>query len=65
MVEQDRVVRIKEVVKLTGISRTSLYRAMAAGTFPRQVDIGMRATAWMLSDVQAWLASRRTAGSAA
>lgn len=59
MSEQDRVVRVKEVVGLTGISRTSLSRLVAAGTFPKQVDIGMRANAWMLSDVQAWLAARQ------
>ncbi|TAI63421.1 AlpA family transcriptional regulator [Bradyrhizobium sp. Leo170] len=62
MIESDRIVRIQEVVKITGLSRRSIYRAMVAGIFPKQVDVGMRAAAWMLSDVQAWLSSRQTAG---
>jgi prophage regulatory protein len=46
----------------TGLSRSSLYAMMEAGDFPRPIRIGKRAVAWPQSAVQAWLATRPTAG---
>jgi prophage regulatory protein len=46
----------------TGLSRSSLYAMMDAGEFPRPIRIGKRAVAWPQSTVEAWLATRPTAG---
>jgi prophage regulatory protein len=46
----------------TGLSRSSLYAMMEAGDFPRPIRIGKRAVAWPQNAVQAWLATRPTAG---
>jgi prophage regulatory protein len=46
----------------TGLSRSSLYAMMDAGEFPRPIRIGKRAVAWPQSAVEAWLATRPTAG---
>ena len=40
------------------LSRTSLYRMMAAGRFPRPVRLGSRAVAWRVAEVDEWLANR-------
>jgi prophage regulatory protein len=45
---------------ITGWSRSSLYRAVANGTFPEPVRIGLRAVAWRSDDVDTWLASLQT-----
>ena len=49
------LLRASEVMELAGISRSGLYRAIAAGTFPRPVKLGVRRVVWRLSDVQRWL----------
>jgi prophage regulatory protein len=53
--EPDRIVRIAEVLKRTGLTRSTLYRKVTAGTFPRNVRISTRCVGWRESDLQAWL----------
>ena len=53
----DRVIRLPEVMKLTGLGKTSIYRLLDEKRFPAQKKIpGVRAAAWMASDVEAYLA---------
>lgn len=56
--EQDRILRRKEVEMRTGLSRSALYQAMAAGRFPRPVRIGVRAVGWRQAAISDWLDSR-------
>lgn len=55
----DRALRLPEVVQITGRSRTMIYEDAKAGRFPKGFLIGARARAWLLSDVMAWLKSRK------
>jgi prophage regulatory protein len=50
----DRLLRRKEVERLTGLSRPTIYRQMAAGTFPRPRRIGVQAVAWFASEIDQW-----------
>jgi prophage regulatory protein len=54
----ERLIRIGEVKKLTGLSTATLYRKISTGEFPRPVQLGVAARAWPLSDVQNWIAGR-------
>lgn len=54
----ERLIRIDEVKRLTGISTATLYRKIAAKEFPRPVRLGAVARAWPLSEVQSWIAGR-------
>jgi prophage regulatory protein len=54
----ERLIRIDEVKRLTGISTATLYRKIATGDFPRPVRLGAVARAWPLSEVQDWIAGR-------
>lgn len=47
--------RLKKVLEQTGLCRTSVYKAIKAGTFPRQVPLGGRAVGWLASEVEAWI----------
>jgi len=38
----ERLIRLKEVLRQTGLGRTSLYEKIKAGHFPRQVKLGPR-----------------------
>ncbi|MFZ5705698.1 MAG: helix-turn-helix transcriptional regulator [Pseudomonadota bacterium] len=50
----DRLIGLREVVLRTGRSRPTIYRALAAGTFPRgQLRSGRRL--WWLSEVMRFL----------
>jgi prophage regulatory protein len=54
----ERLIRIDEVKRLTGISTATLYRKISAKEFPRPVQLGVAARAWPLSEVQSWIADR-------
>ena len=53
----DRLLRRRQVEEITGLSRSSIYRLMQDGEFPRPVKVGP-ATVRMASDITAWLESR-------
>ena len=59
---QDRLLRRREVEKITGISRSSIYRLMPDSEFPRPVKVGSAAVRWRESDITAWVESRPVAG---
>lgn len=52
----DRIIRLKTVLDRTGLSRTTLYRKMGEGTFPRQVKISIHGAGWRESAINQWLA---------
>ncbi|HML07278.1 MAG TPA: AlpA family transcriptional regulator [Xanthobacteraceae bacterium] len=54
----DRLIRIGEVKRLTGLSTATLYRKMSVNQFPRPVQLGAAARAWPLSEVQEWIVQR-------
>jgi prophage regulatory protein len=51
----ERILRLKGVLERTGLTRSTLYRKMQLGTFPRQLRISVRCAGWRESDVEAWL----------
>jgi prophage regulatory protein len=53
--DHDRILRIKTVLELTGLSRSTMYRKMQKGTFPKNVQISERCAGWRESAVSAWL----------
>ncbi len=52
MSETHQLIRLAEVLKMTGFSKTSLYEAIASKEFPKNVKISKRSSAWVLSEVQ-------------
>ncbi len=50
----DRILRLKAVLETTGLSRSTLYRKIQAGTFPPQIRIATRCTGWRESAIAAW-----------
>lgn len=57
----DRLLRRRQVEEITGLARSSIYRAMQQGAFPRPVRVGPAAVRWRLSEITAWLESRPVA----
>lgn len=52
----DRYLRRREVEAETGLSRATIYRKMADGSFPRPRRVGRQAVRWPESDINAWKA---------
>lgn len=48
------MIRLKEVMKRTGKSRTTIWRNVRAGTFPAPVSTGPQSIAWFEDEVQEW-----------
>lgn len=51
-------IRINEVLELTTLSKSSIYRYIAEGYFPKQKKIGKRTVVWKKSEVESWLDSK-------
>ena len=54
----DMLLRRQEVERIVGLSRSSVYRMMQSGDFPRSVRISPGAVKWRASDIKAWLETR-------
>ncbi|BCK14498.1 transcriptional regulator, putative [Vibrio cholerae] len=53
-----RLSRFREVLTMTGLSRSSLYRFIEENQFPTQVQLCGRAVAWVEGEVQDWIKMR-------
>lgn len=51
----ERILRLKSVLERTGLTRSTLYRKMQLGTFPKQLRISVRCAGWRETDIEAWL----------
>lgn len=60
-----RFIRVREAIKKTGLSKSSIYDLMAQGKFPHTVRLGGRSVAFIEAEVDAWMAERVAARSIA
>ncbi len=59
--EPAALLRIGEVARLVGLSKSSINRLAGEGQFPSSVPLGDRAVAWRRAEVEAWIAARGVA----
>ena len=55
MAKTTYLLRLYDVRRRTGLSRSALYRLIAAGQFPRPIQLTERTSAWPDHVVQAWI----------
>ncbi|MGR5340155.1 AlpA family transcriptional regulator [Vibrio astriarenae] len=53
-----RLIKLKEVIAVTGLSRSSIYKYMEEKLFPQSVPLGERSVAWVEEEVQDWILER-------
>ncbi len=53
-----RLIKLKEVMNYTGLGRSSIYKFMAEGHFPKSIALGERAVAWESSEIEEWVVSK-------
>ncbi|EBP4364576.1 AlpA family transcriptional regulator [Salmonella enterica] len=51
------LIRLPEVLKRTGFGKAWIYRLISEGRFPAPVKIGVRAIAFVESEVDEWIQS--------
>lgn len=47
--------RLSDVMRITALSRSTIYRRVAEGRFPAPVHLGGRASAWQCVSLQQWI----------
>jgi len=55
---QNRILRIAEVVARTGLSRSTIYLMMGQGQFPAPGKLGKRAVGWSSVAIDQWIDQR-------
>lgn len=56
MSNKECIIRLKTVLARTGLSRSTLYRKIADGTFPAQIRISVHGAGWHESAISEWIA---------
>jgi prophage regulatory protein len=60
-----KLLRLRDVVQITGLSQASIYRAMARGDFPRQFAVGSGSVRWDAREVHSWIRRKKEEAEAA
>jgi prophage regulatory protein len=53
-----RIIRLKEVIESTGLARSTVYKFISDGGFPKPISLGDRCVGWLESEVQDWIVSK-------
>ncbi|ENR6546211.1 AlpA family transcriptional regulator [Vibrio cholerae] len=56
--EPIRLITLREVIELTSISRSSIYKYISENKFPQRISVGERSVRWVESEVQEWINSK-------
>jgi prophage regulatory protein len=56
-----RMLRLRRVLEITGLGKTTIYHLQANGSFPMRVQLTAHSVAWVEEEVLAWLARRAEA----
>jgi prophage regulatory protein len=57
-IHETRLIRLNEVLHITGLGRSTLYALALAGKFPSPIKLSSRCSAFVESEVRAWMAAR-------
>ncbi|HCR4031752.1 helix-turn-helix transcriptional regulator [Morganella morganii] len=60
MIPLKKPIDFKEVKRLTGLSRSTIYAYEKAGKFPKRTAFTLRTVRWEESEVIQWIAERGT-----
>ena len=48
---EHRLLRLPEVMEITGLSKTTIYRLMALTRFPQNIKLGSNGVAWIAAEI--------------
>jgi prophage regulatory protein len=50
-----KLIKLKDVMDITGLGRSTIYKYITEATFPKPVSLGKKSVAWVESEVQEWI----------
>lgn len=50
-----KIHRIKQVIAITGIPRSTIYKYISENRFPKSIPLGPRSVGWLDSEISEWL----------
>jgi len=53
-----KILRLPEVMRNTGLARSTIYKMIAGKNFPAQILLGLKSVGWLESDIQNWIQER-------
>lgn len=53
-----RILRLRQVMARTGLSRSTIYEHISRGRFPKQVSLGPQSVGWVEREIDGWINSR-------
>ena len=56
------MLRLRSVILITGLSKSTLYRLIKLGHFPQPLRLTQRAVRWRREEVDEWLLHRPRSG---
>jgi prophage regulatory protein len=59
---RSQLLREPDVLQIIQISRSTLWRLVRQGTFPRPLKLSVGATAWKADEVEDWIETRKRVG---
>ena len=57
-IQKKKLLRLPEVISRTGYKRSNIYQLINLGDFPKSVQLGPRAVAWLSSEIDQWIDDR-------
>lgn len=49
------IIRIHDVIKKIGRSRSGIYQMINEGVFPKPIPLGARSVGWLEADINNWI----------
>lgn len=53
----NKILRLRDVITVVGLCRSTIYEKIDAGEFPRPLKLGKRAVGWRLDVIEEWIAN--------
>lgn len=53
-----RILRLKDVIDRTGLSRSGIYERMKNGGFPQNISLGGNSVGWVEVEVEEWISEK-------
>jgi prophage regulatory protein len=61
MMNEERMLRLKELIKVVGLSRSTIYALIANNKFPKPIHLTPHTSVWRLSVINSWIDEREAA----
>nr|WP_322624514.1 AlpA family transcriptional regulator [uncultured Flavobacterium sp.] len=53
-----KIMRLPQVIKDTGLARSTIYKKVKENSFPKPISLGAKSVGWLEADVQNWIEVR-------